>query len=79
MNPFPNASRVFNSAVMAYNGEFIGVFRADTKNGIPFLFVGHSKDGIHFDFEIDPIVFHDKEICFINKNYQIFCYNKIDG
>ena len=61
MNPFPNASRVFNSAVMAYNGEFIGVFRADTKNGIPFLFVGHSKDGIHFDFEIDPIVFHDKE------------------
>ncbi len=61
MNPFPNASRVFNSAVMAYKGEFIGVFRADTKNGIPFLFVGHSKDGIHFDFEIDPIVFHDKE------------------
>ena len=61
MNPFPNASRVFNSAVMAYKDEFIGVFRADTKNGIPFLFVGHSKDGIHFDFEIDPIVFHDKE------------------
>ena len=27
MNPFPNASRVFNSAVMAYQGEFIGVFR----------------------------------------------------
>ena len=25
MNPFPNASRVFNSAVMAYKGEFIGI------------------------------------------------------
>ena len=61
MNPFPNASRVFNSAVMAYNGEFIGVFRADTKNGIPFLFVGHSKDGINFNFEVDPIVFKDKD------------------
>ena len=61
MNPFPNASRVFNSAVMAYKGEFIGVFRADTKNGIPFLFVGHSKDGINFNFEVDPIVFHDKD------------------
>ena len=61
MNPFPNASRVFNSAVMAFNNEFIGVFRADTKNGIPFLFVGHSKDGINFDFEVDPIVFHDKD------------------
>ena len=30
-NPFANASRVFNSAVVPYQGEFIGVFRADTK------------------------------------------------
>ena len=49
MNPFPNASRVFNSAVIAYQGAFIGVFRADTKSGIPYLFVGHSKNGIDLD------------------------------
>ena len=61
MNPFPNASRVFNSAVMAFNNEFIGVFRADTKTGVPYLFVGHSKDGINFNFEEKPIVFHDKD------------------
>ena len=60
INPFPNASRVFNSAVMAYKGEFIGVFRADTKTGVPYLFLGHSKDGIKFSFEPDPIVFYDK-------------------
>ena len=61
MNPFPNASRVFNSAVIAYKGEFIGVFRADTKNGVPYLFVGHSKDGINFTFEEKPIAFHDEK------------------
>ena len=51
INPFPNASRVFNSAVMAYKGEFIGVFRADTKTGVPYLFLGRSKDGLKFSFE----------------------------
>jgi beta-1,4-mannooligosaccharide/beta-1,4-mannosyl-N-acetylglucosamine phosphorylase len=60
-NPFENASRVFNSAVIPYKGEFIGVFRADTKSGVPYLFLGHSKDGIKFNFDVNPIVFHDKD------------------
>ena len=60
-NPFPNASRVFNSAIMAYKGEFIGVFRADTKSGVPYLFLGHSKDGVNFTFDEEPIAFHDKD------------------
>ena len=59
-NPFKGASRVFNSAVMAYQDGFIGVFRADTTTGVPFLFLGHSKDGVNFTFEEKPIVFHDK-------------------
>ncbi len=61
VNPFKGASRVFNSAVMAYQGEFIGVFRADTNTGIPYLFLGRSKDGINFTFDEKPIVFHDKD------------------
>ena len=61
VNPFKGASRVFNSAVMAYQGEFIGVFRADTNTGIPYLFLGHSKDGVNFTFDEKPIVFHDKD------------------
>ena len=69
MNPFFNASRVFNSAVMAYEGEFIGFFRADTKTGVPYLFLGHSKDGIHFSFEEEPIAFHDKDGKVIKPEY----------
>ena len=61
MNPFPNASRVFNSSVIPYKGEFLGVFRADTKTGVPYLFLGRSKDGFHFMFAEQPIVFHDKD------------------
>ncbi|MBR0194197.1 MAG: glycoside hydrolase family 130 protein [Bacilli bacterium] len=61
MNPFENASRVFNSSVIPYQNAFIGVFRADTKNGIPFLFLGRSKDGLKFEFEKEPIMFHDKD------------------
>ena len=61
VKPFKGASRVFNSAVMAYQGEFIGVFRADTNTGIPYLFLGRSKDGINFTFDEKPIVFHDKD------------------
>ena len=61
MNPFDNASRVFNSSIIPYKGEFIGVFRADTRTGVPYLFIGHSKDGLHFDFEKEAIKFHDKD------------------
>ena len=60
-NPFDNVSRVFNSSIIPYNGEFIGVFRADTNTGVPYLFIGHSKDGVEFNFEVDPIIFHDKD------------------
>ena len=57
-NPFNNASRVFNSAVIAYKDEFIGVFRADTNTGVPYLFLGHSKDGLSFTFDEEPISFY---------------------
>ena len=60
-NPFTNAERVFNSAVMAFNNEFVGVFRADTKTGVPYLFLGHSKDGVSFKFDPEPITFYDKD------------------
>ncbi len=32
-NPIPKAARIFNSAVLPYQGKFVGVFRADQKNG----------------------------------------------
>ena len=33
-NPAEGVARIFNSAVMPYNGEFIGVFRGEQTNGI---------------------------------------------
>lgn len=56
-NPIPNVCRVFNSAVVPYKGKFIGVFRGEQNNGIPFLYLGKSDDGISFSFDKEPIKF----------------------
>jgi hypothetical protein len=37
-NPIPKAARIFNSAVLPYNGGFVGAFRADQRNGRATLF-----------------------------------------
>ena len=58
-NPVPKGARVFNSAVVPYNGEFVGVFRIDHKNTRPFLHFGRSKDGIHWEIEPEEIQWVD--------------------
>ena len=47
--PHKDISRAFNSAVVPFNGEFIGVFRGDNLDDIPHLYVGHSKDGVNIE------------------------------
>ncbi|MDU5176647.1 MAG: glycosylase, partial [Clostridium sp.] len=47
-NPVEGVARIFNSAVVPYNGEFIGVFRGETINGRPHIYLGHSKDAINW-------------------------------
>ncbi|MEO1236295.1 MAG: glycoside hydrolase family 130 protein [Planctomycetota bacterium] len=59
--PFPGGDRVFNSAVVAKDGGFVGVFRNDGRNGLPFLHVGHSADGLRWAFESEPIRFHQQD------------------
>ena len=58
--PVEGVSRIFNSAPVPFNGEFIGVFRGDDVDDIPHLHVGHSKDGIHFEIEKEYIHFVDE-------------------
>ena len=60
---YPNEviARAFNSAVVNFNGEFVGVFRGDGLDDIPHLYVGHSKDGVHFDIDEKQIEFVDNE------------------
>ncbi len=54
-NPLPGVARIFNSAVVPYNGEFIGVFRGEQLDGIPHLYLGRSKDAIHWTYDPDKI------------------------
>jgi beta-1,4-mannooligosaccharide/beta-1,4-mannosyl-N-acetylglucosamine phosphorylase len=56
-NPFPGVARIFNSAVVPYNGEFIGVFRAEQTDGVPHLYMGYSKDAINWTYETNKIQF----------------------
>ena len=60
-NPAPGIARIFNSAVVWRDGEFIGVFRCEDATSLPHLRVGHSKDGIKWDIESQPIDFIDED------------------
>ena len=60
-NPIPGVARIFNSAVMPYGDEFIGVFRGEQTNGIPYVYLGHSKDAIHWDIEHEKVQFVNEQ------------------
>ena len=59
-NPIPNVTRIFNSAVATWkggeasvenrSGNFVGVFRAETCNGISYLYFGFSDDALNWKF-----------------------------
>ena len=65
-NPFGNVARVFNSALVPWKGEYIGIFRGDGRNMIPTLYKGHSKDGIHIEFEEKPLEIHASDGHLVN-------------
>lgn len=60
-NPVAGVGRIFNSAVVPFNGKFIGVFRGERVNGVPVLYLGHSADGIKWDLDKEPLEFVDEE------------------
>jgi beta-1,4-mannooligosaccharide/beta-1,4-mannosyl-N-acetylglucosamine phosphorylase len=59
-NPIPKAARIYNSAVSPHEGAFVGIFRADQKNGRATLFYGKSKDAITWEIGPDPIQWVDE-------------------
>jgi beta-1,4-mannooligosaccharide/beta-1,4-mannosyl-N-acetylglucosamine phosphorylase len=60
-NALKGAGRIFNSAIIPYQGEFIGVFRADHKNGYPNLHLGRSRDAIDWKIEEEIIRFVNED------------------
>lgn len=59
-NPIEGVARIFNSAVMPYNGEYIAVFRGEQTDGIPFIYLGKSKDALNWDISSEKINFVDE-------------------
>ncbi len=87
-----DAKSIFNSAVVEYDGGFIGVFRVDDITLKQRLHVGRSKDGFKWDIEPEPIKFitedaetgefirgFDPRVCFIEDRYYITWCNIIEG
>lgn len=68
-NPTKKSARIFNSAVIPYKGEFIGIFRADHKNGKPQLHLGWSKDGLKWEIEDQEIIWKDEKGKIYQPNY----------
>ena len=60
-NPTKKSARIFNSAVLPYEDGFIGVFRADHKNGRPQLHLGRSTDALNWDIEDEEIHWVDEQ------------------
>ena len=60
-NPLPDVARIFNSAVCTWkNGGFVGVFRAEKTNGIPYLYYGFSDDALNWRFSDGGIKITDE-------------------
>lgn len=64
-NPIKGVARIFNSAVVPYEGKFIGVFRGETNTGVPHLYLGYSEDGVQWTYE-------EEKIPFVNENGEPF-------
>ena len=45
-NPIEGVARIFNSAVMPYGDAFIGVFRGEQTNGIPYIYLGRDRKSV---------------------------------
>lgn len=59
-NPTKSTARIFNSAVMPYKEGFVGVFRADHKDGKARVHLGWSKDGLKWDIDDEHIQWKDE-------------------
>jgi len=86
------SNSIFNSAVVPFKGEFAGVFRCDDTSRQMDIHAGHSKDGINWVIEDEPIKFiktdpdlpdseykYDPRVIFIEDRYYIMWCNGYHG
>jgi beta-1,4-mannooligosaccharide/beta-1,4-mannosyl-N-acetylglucosamine phosphorylase len=88
----PCSNSIFNSALVPFGEGFAGVFRVDDKCRNMSLHSGHSKDGINFEIENDPIKFicdnaeiaefvegYDPRVCWIEDRFYVTWCNSYHG
>lgn len=88
----PCANSIFNSAVIAKDGKFVGVFRCDNKKMESNLYLGKSENGIDWDIEHEPMTLYNKNgdpigpargydprVCLIDGKYYVTWCNGYHG
>lgn len=86
------SNSIFNSAVVPFKGEFVGVFRCDDTCRNMNLHFGRSKDGFKWEIEDEPINFiktsddipssdykYDPRVVFVEDRYYIIWCNGYHG
>ena len=91
----PSSNSIFNSAVVPFEGEFAGVFRADTRSRQMQIHAGKSKNGIDWELNHERIEFkphnertqdiinfeyaYDPRVVFIEDRYYVTWCNGYHG
>ena len=88
----PCANSIFNSAVVPFEGEFAGVFRVDNREREMRIHAAHSKDGVHWDIQPEPIDWqcdipeianfeygYDPRVCWLEDRYWVTWCNGYMG
>ncbi len=91
-NHTKNSNSIFNSAVVAFEDGYAGIFRCDSKSISMDIFVGFSQDGIEWDIQDEPLSFegedkeilkreyrYDPRVCYIEDRYYITWCNGYHG
>jgi beta-1,4-mannooligosaccharide/beta-1,4-mannosyl-N-acetylglucosamine phosphorylase len=91
-NATSTSNSIFNSAVVAFDGKFAGVFRCDDKRRRMALHSGRSADGVQWEIEPDPIRFksdepevaqwqygYDPRVCWIDDRFYVTWCNGYHG
>ena len=68
-NPTKRSSRIFNSALVPYEGGFAGVFRSDHRDGGMYIHSGFSKDGLEWEIDDLEIQWKDESGAPYQPNY----------
>jgi beta-1,4-mannooligosaccharide/beta-1,4-mannosyl-N-acetylglucosamine phosphorylase len=71
----PCSNSIFNSAVVAYQGGFAGVFRCDDKRRVMQLHAGKSPDGINWAIKQERIQWQPNDVRAVEINQFEYAYD----